>query len=267
MSSQFATFMDEALSIPTPYHDNTDYFRRARARIEATDRVVGDVTGRSVLDIGASPFYLSYLFQLRGAADVNGTYFSNDDHPLRNVHRIYSGAGAINLRHSDIESEALPFDDESMDLVTACEILEHLEYFPENFAKEVLRVLRPGGKLCITVPNVASISNIKKLITHNNIYMRYRDDGAGRHKHEYTIRQLADLIYYMGMSIEKMGYLPTRTSNRTWKSSAYRLLANLPLLRAYSPVLFVVAVLPRGEKPMLKARPKSLYVDSRSIEQ
>lgn len=52
------------------------------------------------------------------------------------------------------ESGELPFDPESFDVVLATEVFEHL-FRPDEACREVGRVLRPGGSLVITVPNVA----------------------------------------------------------------------------------------------------------------
>ena len=48
----------------------------------------------------------------------------------------------------------LPFEDESFDVVTCIEVLEHL-LRPDHAVAEALRVLRPGGRLVVSTPNVA----------------------------------------------------------------------------------------------------------------
>jgi SAM-dependent methyltransferase len=47
-----------------------------------------------------------------------------------------------------------PLDDASVDVVLSTETLEHVPE-PENFLREALRVLRPGGTLILTVPFAA----------------------------------------------------------------------------------------------------------------
>jgi SAM-dependent methyltransferase len=52
------------------------------------------------------------------------------------------------------DAARLPFDDGRFDLVTCIEVFEHL-FEPERAAAEIRRVLRPGGRLVASVPNIA----------------------------------------------------------------------------------------------------------------
>ena len=52
------------------------------------------------------------------------------------------------------DAASLPFPDDTFDVALCIEVLEHL-LEPEAAAAETLRVLRPGGRLIATVPNVA----------------------------------------------------------------------------------------------------------------
>jgi SAM-dependent methyltransferase len=51
-----------------------------------------------------------------------------------------------------MSAEALPWDDETFDVVTAIEVIEHIENL-EQALSEIRRVLRSGGAFCITCPN------------------------------------------------------------------------------------------------------------------
>jgi ubiquinone/menaquinone biosynthesis C-methylase UbiE len=58
-----------------------------------------------------------------------------------------------NVKYKLIETcYNLPFKDGSVDYVVAGEILEHLEV-PQDFIKECLRVLKPGGWLALSTPH------------------------------------------------------------------------------------------------------------------
>lgn len=52
------------------------------------------------------------------------------------------------------DASELPFEDSQFDAAVCIEVLEHL-FLPHLAAKEIFRVLKPGGMLIATVPNAA----------------------------------------------------------------------------------------------------------------
>jgi SAM-dependent methyltransferase len=65
------------------------------------------------------------------------------------------GAAELGLDARRIDSEReIPLPDGSFDVVACLEVFEHLVE-PHRAASEIFRVLRPGGTLIATVPNVA----------------------------------------------------------------------------------------------------------------
>ncbi len=58
----------------------------------------------------------------------------------------------------DLDNEVLPFDDESFDLVNLTEVIEHLVR-PDHALREIRRVIRPGGHLIVSTPNLACLPN------------------------------------------------------------------------------------------------------------
>jgi SAM-dependent methyltransferase len=87
------------------------------------------------------------------------------------------------------DARELPVRTESMDLVTAFDILEHIE---EDYlaAAEITRVLRPGGTALIAVP-----ADMALWSAH---------DTAVGHVRRYTRGTLADVIVKGGLVIEEL---------------------------------------------------------------
>jgi 2-polyprenyl-3-methyl-5-hydroxy-6-metoxy-1,4-benzoquinol methylase len=62
-------------------------------------------------------------------------------------------------------SATLPYPDESFDFVTCVEGLEHIEN-PQQAVREFARLLRAGGQLVVTVPNILNIEERVKWLLH-----------------------------------------------------------------------------------------------------
>jgi SAM-dependent methyltransferase len=97
----------------------------------------------------------------------------------------------------------LPFADARFDLVWAGEIIEHL-IDTDLFIAECRRVLRPGGKLLLTTPNLASFENRARILFGRYpIWVDYRlgPDLPG-HVRAYTPRELKKQLRQHGFAIE-----------------------------------------------------------------
>jgi len=134
----------------------------------------------------------------------------------------------ISIYKSDLNA-AFPIDSESIDVVHAKEILEHLHH-TDLFLKEIYRVLIRGGYAVITVPNLGAWHNIfcllwgwqpfptnvsDEIVLGNPLNYGYRTNPAGGkyplHLRIPTFRGLKELLQYHGFEVEKIagaGYYP-----------------------------------------------------------
>lgn len=78
------------------------------------------------------------------------------------------------LRHEDVT--ALSFDDQSLDVIISCDVLEHVPDYRRALV-EFSRVLKPGGRLLLTVPfmDQSAVTTVRA---------RMRDDGSIEHLEE-----------------------------------------------------------------------------------
>ncbi|MBF0300557.1 MAG: class I SAM-dependent methyltransferase [Oligoflexia bacterium] len=140
----------------------------------------------------------------------------------------------IHLKKCNFESDQFPFRDNYFDIIYSKSLLEHL-YDPENFFKEAVRVLKPGGLMLTLVPDWESN------------YKIYFDDHT--HKTPYTSVALHD-IYKMfslrGIKVQKFRQLPI-----VWKYKQLNLLCSV--IAPFVPVRTNVKFLRWSRELMLLA--------------
>ncbi|MFH1225006.1 MAG: class I SAM-dependent methyltransferase [Candidatus Diapherotrites archaeon] len=117
----------------------------------------------------------------------------------------------INVIRHNVE-DGLPFQKGCFELVVACETIEHI-YETGNFLRECNRVLRKGGTLVLSTPNIASLRNIARCIRGRQLkFMGYDVRSADGHIRCYTRGSLFRQLDECGFSVEKFTstkmYLP-----------------------------------------------------------
>ena len=58
----------------------------------------------------------------------------------------------------DLNKSRLPYKDGTFDIVTATEVIEHLEN-PRSFLRDINRILKPGGICVLSTPNVLNLNS------------------------------------------------------------------------------------------------------------
>jgi SAM-dependent methyltransferase len=64
----------------------------------------------------------------------------------------------VPIAQLDLNTHPLPYPDASFDLVTCSEVLEHVENY-RAVLREIRRVLKPGGLMVVTTPNVLNMKS------------------------------------------------------------------------------------------------------------
>jgi len=62
----------------------------------------------------------------------------------------------VNVDIVDLNTQKLPYQDASFDLVTCTEVIEHIEHYRETL-REMFRILKPGGVLVVSTPNILNL--------------------------------------------------------------------------------------------------------------
>lgn len=97
--------------------------------------------------------------------------------------------GLRNVRQG--EAERLPYEDESFDLVTGLDVVEHLDNDLAGL-EEMRRVLRPGGRALLFVPAFMFLWGVQ--------------DDISNHRRRYTLASLKKVVQQAGLEIELATY-------------------------------------------------------------
>ncbi len=111
------------------------YFRSVLA-----DRPAATQAPLRLLDVGCGGGLLSEAFARIGL-QVTGIDRSA---PTLTAARAHAEGSGLGICYLDGSAECLPFDACSFDVVSCCDVLEHVDS-PERVLREISRVLKPGG--------------------------------------------------------------------------------------------------------------------------
>lgn len=112
-------------------------------KLKMLRRFIGDTEGLTCLDIGADNGVISLLLREGG-----GLWWSVDLIP----EAVAAIEQLVGERVCRINGEHTPFADNQFDLVVVVDFLEHIET-DVTFVGELYRIIKPGGKLVVNVPN------------------------------------------------------------------------------------------------------------------
>jgi SAM-dependent methyltransferase len=134
-----------------------------------------------ILDVGCGTGGNLVLFSQYG--DAEGVDVSDDALAFcreRGLNQVTKGAG-----------EELPHADNTFDLVTALDVVEHMD---DDLAglREMYRVLRPGGRAFIFVPTFMFLWGVQ--------------DDVSNHRRRYRLPELRRLLEQAGFEIERSTY-------------------------------------------------------------
>lgn len=159
------------------------YVGRRKIIAEFVREIVSRVKDRpaKILDVGCGTG--ANLLLLSDYGDAEGVDVSDDALAFcreRGLKKVKHGA-----------AEQLPYDDGAFDLVTAFDVVEHLDDDLGGL-KELRRVLRPGGRVLLIVPTFMFLWGIQ--------------DDVSNHRRRYRLPEFKRLLIEAGFEIERATY-------------------------------------------------------------
>jgi len=142
-------------------------------------------------------------------------------------------APPLSYTRCNLDQDVMPFVDDSFIIITMTEVIEHLEN-PLNALREINRVLKPGGKLIISTPNIGRFTNMIREVRG----LEPRTHGLG----EFQPSQVQQMVEYAGLSVQEIVF--SNWSERKWMrlSFSQKSMERVPMLtRLYQLPRYVAA--------------------------
>lgn len=163
--------------------------------------------GSRIFDFGSGPCDKTSVLQNLGYMCTAYDDFQDDWHRNdNNMHQIRDFAHASGVTLLTNDEVALSSISDQFDVVMSLEVLEHLHNSPRELLVHLVRLIRPGGYLLITVPNLANLRKRIDLLRGHSIlppYSKYYwSSGEWRgHIREYTRNDLEQLSDFLELSV------------------------------------------------------------------
>ncbi len=193
-------------TVPDAQRYVESHITRLAKTLEITPR---GTESERVLEMGAYLQITPALKTQLGYGEVRGCYYGPAGRQDRR--KVVSEAGVdfeCTIDLFDAERDRFPYPDEYFSTVLCCELIEHLFQDPMHLMLEANRILKPGGHIVLTTPNIVSLRAIAGLLQGYQpglfpAYIRPREGGQvdARHNREYTPREVSDLLENSGFEV------------------------------------------------------------------
>ena len=150
--------------------------------------------GDRLLDIGCGDGTLGY-FAKNKYKEVYGVDISEEALKIAKKRDII-------VEKVNLNEEKLPFENDYFDAVTCLDVIEHV-FEPRDLIREINRVLKRGGILIISTPNIRCWHHLFSLIVKGR-FPKTSDDTEhwdGGHLHYFTYKDIELLLSEHGFEI------------------------------------------------------------------
>jgi len=174
--------------------------------------------GDSVLEMGAYLQITPALKTRLNYGEVRACYYGRaGTAETRSVKSLEGQVFECLVDLFDAERDLFPYPDGHFSTVLCCELIEHLAADPMHMMSEINRILRPGGHLVLTTPNIASLRALSAVLQgfHPGFFPAYIRQGRSgrtdpRHTREYAPGEIARLLQDSGFEVALLETGPFR---------------------------------------------------------
>ncbi|MGH9666417.1 MAG: glycosyltransferase, partial [Bryobacteraceae bacterium] len=190
-----------------------DYVRTHLTRLAKTLAITPPgAPAERVLEMGTYLQITPALKSRLGYGEVRGCYYGPPGEVNQRTVRSEEGEEfSCVVELFNAEKDPFPYANEYFSTVLCCELIEHLFEDPMHLMSEINRILRPGGHVVLTTPNIVALRAVSAVLQgyHPGLFQGYiRPSETGevdaRHNREYTPREISDLLLNSGFEVTRL---------------------------------------------------------------
>jgi len=123
-------------------------------RLLTVEELAKSFHGKDILDVGCGYGFRTVGIARKGAKSVTG--IDSDSVRIQQATEYSNSLGVSSIRFLLINAEYMDFEDESFDIITADEMIHHVEDV-DKVLKELVRITKKGGVIIISDHNKWSV--------------------------------------------------------------------------------------------------------------
>lgn len=169
---------------------------------------------RSILEVGCGEgATLRYLKEQCGAAWVGGIEIHAPAAKIAGQHLDW-------ISNSDIESTEVVPPDRQVDILLLLDVLEHLRDPWDALTKMARELLKPGGTVVVTLPNIRNLRVVGRLFALGD--WKYADVGILDRTHLRFFTRRTGLDLMRQAALDDVSAVPLIPQKLRWSGSALR---------------------------------------------
>lgn len=190
--------------------ETRDYARtHARRWAKTLEFLPRPEAGMSALEMGSYQVISPVLRHHFGFQEVVGTDYDPNGRVMQQEREFWAHGKKelYKIFLFNAEADRYPFENDSFDLVMCCEVIEHLSVDPCFMISEINRILRIGGVLLLTTPNITSARGLLAMLEGYSPYLYpdfNRNRSPNRHNIEYSPHQISAILTAGGFEISRL---------------------------------------------------------------